>query len=86
MFVIIQGLQPKIRNNIKMSDTSSVHELLECPVARDDFEAGAVHTGVIQAFVDQVASLQATVEQQAMASVAAATTPKQPSSSPKSHR
>ena len=28
VFVIIQGLQPKIKNYIKMSDPSSVHELL----------------------------------------------------------
>ena len=75
VFVIIQGLQPKIRNYIKMSDPSTVRELLECPAARDDFEPGAKHTGVFQALVDQVASLQATIEQQATASVAAATAP-----------
>ena len=55
VFVIIQGLQPKIRNYIKMSDPSTVRELLECPAARDDFEPGAEHTGVFQALVDQVA-------------------------------
>ena len=75
VFVIIQGLQPKIRNYIKMSDPSSVRELLECPAARDDSEPSAEHTGVFQALVDQVASLQATIEQQATASVAAATAP-----------
>ena len=75
VFVIIQGLQPKIGNYIKMSDPSTVRELLQCPAARDDFEPGAEHTGVFQALVDQVASLQATIEQQATASVAAATAP-----------
>ena len=54
-----------------MSDPSSVHELLKW----DDFEPGAERTGVFQALVDQVASLQATIEQQATASVAAATAP-----------
>ena len=75
VFVIIQGLQPKIRNYIKMSDPSSVRELLECPAARDDFEPGAEHTGVFQALVDQVAALQATIEQQSTTSVAVATAP-----------
>ena len=75
MFVIIQGLQPKIRNYIKISDPTTVRELLECPAAWDDFEPGAEHTGVFEALVDQVASLQTTIEQQATASVAAATAP-----------
>ena len=86
VFVIIQGLQPKIRNYIKMSDPSSVRELFECPAARDDFEPGAEHTGVFQALVDQVASLQATIEQQTTTSVAVATPPRHLSRNPRSHQ
>ena len=70
--MVIQGLQPKFKNYVKLADPSTVRQLLECPAARDDFDPGSEHTTVFQALVDQVASLQATiVHQQAAVNVAA---------------